>query len=67
MSDKKARRKPKYKSPVVVPLGELSRGIGYCAAGSHASPGYCSAGPGAATACTAGITATTACTAGTGF
>ena len=65
MSELKAKRKPKYESPVVVPFGELARGTGYCAAGSGAIGDYCTAGTLAGTACTAGTGAVTACTAGT--
>jgi len=65
MPDEK-KAKPKYKAPVVVHLGTLARGNGYCAPGSSADPGYCTAGTFAASACTAGGTATSAaCTAGT--
>jgi hypothetical protein len=78
MSDHNAKGKPKYESPVIVPLGEMARGagaecaagsnaVGNCRAGNSANPGYCQAGtianPGY---CTAGITASTACTDGTG-
>ena len=67
MTDDKKKAKRKYKTPIVIDLGALARGIGYCAAGSSASSGYCSAGPGAGAACTAGPGAGTACTGGALF
>ena len=66
MMDDKKKAKRKYKTPIIVDLGGLARGIGYCAAGSSADPGYCTAGFAAASACTGGATAiTAACTGGT--
>ncbi|MHB8837179.1 MAG: hypothetical protein ACYC9Y_15925 [Candidatus Methylomirabilia bacterium] len=66
MSDTEKKAKPEYEAPVIVPLGDLARGTGYCAPGSSASDGYCTAGIFAASACTAGGTASAAaCTAGT--
>jgi hypothetical protein len=67
-----------YQSPIVMDLGRLARGSGYCAAGSSpatdyceagilASGGYCTAGTFPGTACTEGISASTACTAGVGY
>jgi hypothetical protein len=65
MSKKDEKTKPKYEAPIVVPLGELARGVGYCAAGSSASDGYCTAGVAAASACTDGSVAlAAACTSG---
>jgi hypothetical protein len=76
MSDQNAKGKPKYESPVIVPLGEMAKGSGVCSTGSSvvtpscAAGGAdsavidCTAGPTAARACTAGNTAQTACTAG---
>jgi hypothetical protein len=66
MSDNEKRAKPKYEAPVIVPLGGLAHGTGYCEAGSSASDGYCTAGIAAASACTAGgVAAGAACTEGT--
>ena len=65
MSGNEKRPKPKYEAPVVVPLGSLAHGTGYCAAGSNAADGYCTAGVIASSACTAGGAAPAACTAGT--
>jgi hypothetical protein len=66
MSDNEKRIKPKYEAPIVVALGGLAQGTGYCAAGSSADPGYCTAGAAAATACTdGGVALTAACTTGT--
>ena len=51
MSDQTEKGKPKYESPIVVPLGEMAKGAGtggaLCAAGaSPLGPGnYCAAGP----------------------
>ena len=76
MSDNEKRAKPKYEAPIVLPLGGLAQGTGYCRAGSSPSegdctsgiiaPSYCTAGPGAATACTSGVGAKAACTDGSG-
>jgi len=66
MSENENRTKPKYEAPVVVALGGLAKGTGYCAPGSSADDGYCTAGIAAASACTAGgVAGTAACTAGT--
>jgi hypothetical protein len=64
MSDDEKKTKLKYEAPTVVPLGGLAQGMGYCAAGSNADSGYCTAGGVASSACTAGTTAPAACTAG---
>ena len=64
MSDKNTGRKLKYEAPVMIPLGTLARGLGYCSTGSGASDGYCEPGAAAAAYCTAGIAAGTACTQG---
>lgn len=64
MSDKNAKGKSKYESPVLVPLGEMAKGSGYCRTGSGASDGDCTSGGSAASYCTAGTSAGTACTAG---
>lgn len=53
MSEQKLKRKPRYETPTVVPLGKLARAAGACVAGS-----------GDATDCTAGGLAQNACTAG---
>lgn len=66
MRGKERKHRPPYETPVVVPLGGLARGTGYCAPGSAADVGYCTAGTAAASACTAGgIAVEAACTAGT--
>lgn len=65
MSENEKRTKPKYEAPIVVALGGLAQGTGYCEPGSIAPIGYCTAGGAAASACTAGGTAPAACTAGT--
>jgi hypothetical protein len=44
MSDNEKRTKPKYEAPIVVPLGELAQGTGYCKDGTNAAPEYCSTG-----------------------
>ena len=57
MSDYEKRTKPKYKTPTVVALGEIAKGVGYCTAGTAALTGYCSAGSvvgGSGAYCTAG-------------
>lgn len=70
-----ANGKSKYEAPILVPLGELAKGSGVCAAGSSVvgapweNVDVCTAGacvnPGAgATDCTPGFTATQDCTAG---
>lgn len=69
--------KKAYQKPIVMDLGEVARGSGYCAPGSSPAVGYCAAGgsaleycdagTNAGTACTAGFGAVTACTAGDGF
>ena len=64
MSDNEKKTKPKYEAPVVVPLGRLAHGTGYCRAGSSPSEGDCTAGTLAASYCTAGTSPTTACTDG---
>ena len=65
MSNNEKMAKPKYEAPVVIDLGEMSQGFGYCAAGTAAPLDYCTAGTAAGTACTDGsIALTAACTAG---
>ena len=56
--------KKAYQKPIVMGLGELARGSGYCAAGSLPAVGYCAAGGSALEYCDAGTNAGTACTAG---
>jgi hypothetical protein len=70
MSDQNPKEKPKYESPVLVPLGEIAKGSGVCAAGTAALntttgncfPGatvaavFCSAGGADAASCVAGGT-----------
>lgn len=46
MPDQKARKKSKYESPVLVPLGEMAKGSGVCTAGSSVVAPAC--GPGGA-------------------
>jgi hypothetical protein len=77
MSDQNATGKPKYESPIVVPLGEMAKGSGVCTTGSSvvapsctagavdAAVIDCTAGSNATQDCTAGPTATRDCTAGT--
>ena len=66
MADQNFKKKPKYESPIIVSLGDLAHGIGYCEPGSNADPGYCTAGNIAASACSAGGYALgAACSAGT--
>jgi hypothetical protein len=65
MSEQVAPKKA-YQKPIVMDLGEVARGSGYCAAGSSPAVGYCEAGGSALEYCTAGTNAGTACTAGTG-
>ena len=66
MSGDDKRTKLKYETPTIVVLGELARGVGYCAAGSGPGEGYCTAGNLPFTACTAGGAAPAACTGGAG-
>jgi hypothetical protein len=66
MSNKEKSPKPKYQTPIIVHLGELAFGRGYCEAGSNPSEGYCSAGSVASYGyCTAGGSAISYCKAGT--
>jgi hypothetical protein len=56
MSEKNPKRKSKYESPIVAPLGEIAKGSGVCSAGSSVAPAACVPG-GADTvglACTCG-------------
>ena len=66
MSDQNAKRKSKYESPVIVPLGEMAKGSGACAAGSSVAglgtPG--SGGPYGSTTCSAGTSPVDYCSAG---
>jgi hypothetical protein len=77
MSNQNAKGKPKYESPVIVPLGEMAKGSGVCSAGSSVTGGVawgdigtCAVGPcvvagGAGiTNCVAGPAASQDCTAG---
>ena len=77
MSSQNAKRKSKYVTPVLAPLGEMGKGAGEnCRTGSNANPGdctsvgttaqaYCAAGTTAESLyCSAGTSALTACTAG---
>jgi hypothetical protein len=79
MSNRNAKGKAKYESPILVPLGEMAKGSGVCTTGSSVAFPACSAGSshtggvscstgsgfgGAVIDCTAGATATRACTAG---
>jgi hypothetical protein len=65
MSDNEKRTKPKYETPLVVPLGGLAQGSGYCEAGSGDTTTYCTAGGINTTACSAGPMASdTTCSAG---
>ena len=75
MSYNEKRVKPKYESPILVPLGEMARGSGVCGAGSAVAGGVpwgdvgtCAVGacvqPGPITDCTAGALANQDCTAG---
>ena len=77
MSNKNAKSKLKYETPVLVALGEMGKGAGLsCNGGSNANPGnctsvgttaqsYCASGSTAqAEYCSAGTSAQTACTAG---
>ena len=67
------RTKPKYESPVLVPLGTQPSGAGDCTPGSNplfCTPGssatsMCQAGDGAS-GCTDGTAASTSCTPGDG-
>ena len=43
MSDNVKRTKPKYEAPIVLALGGVAQGTGYCSSGSSVD-GYCSAG-----------------------
>ncbi|MBF0502087.1 MAG: hypothetical protein HQM09_18250 [Candidatus Riflebacteria bacterium] len=63
MTDPNSRKKLKYESPILVPLGLLARGSGACTAGSGDTD-TCTAGGLALTACTAGNSAHAGCTAG---
>ena len=81
MSDQNFKTKPRYESPILVPLGEMVKGSGVCSTGSSAlnsttgncfagttvAAVFCSAGGGdtAPVNCTAGTNATTGCTMGT--
>lgn len=76
MSHDEKSTKPKYESPILVPLGGMAKGAGVacsagssantdCVAGGGANPGFCQAGTTATPGyCTAGITAQTACSDG---
>ena len=73
MSNQNAKGKPKYESPILVPLGEMAKGSGDCVAGlsdvvdctaGTAALNNCSQGVSALVACTAGLSAAAACTAG---
>lgn len=64
MSNQNVRRKLKYETPVVVSLGEISKGSGTCANGSNPDDS-CGSGFGANTSCGSGVTAGTTCGTGT--
>ena len=74
MVGENGKGKPKYGSPVLVPLGETAKGSGVCSAGTGVAGGVpwgdigtCSVGPcvlPGVTDCTAGAAATQDCTAG---
>lgn len=77
MPDNEKRAKPKYESPILVPLGEMARGSGVCGAGSAVAGGVPWGGTTTCTVgncvgaidplvpdCTAGPTAHQDCTAG---
>jgi hypothetical protein len=68
------QNKPKYESPILVPLGEIAKGLGLCGSnGSGDADGCTSVGSSAGRAgvsgyCTEGINARgDYCSAGTGF
>ncbi len=74
MSDHNAKGKPKYESPILVPLGEIAKGSGVCSVGSAVAGGVpwgdigtCAVGPcvlPGITDCAAGGDASNDCTAG---
>ena len=53
MNKKQKAGKKIYESPVIIPLGELATGFGYCSGGSSYS-GTCSAGHHAGGYCSQG-------------
>jgi hypothetical protein len=57
--------KPRYQTPVVIPLGELAKGAGACTGGSLPSDGYCTPGATAIVSCVDGDSADFEC--GTGL
>ena len=63
MPDKDGRTKPKYEPPTLVPLGELAKGSGDCAAGSSVGTD-CTVGGTAAGICVSGTGATGTCVGG---
>jgi hypothetical protein len=65
MSDNEKRTKPKYESPVLVPLGEMARGIGACGGGSSPDDS-CGSGAAAPTSCGVGTIPGTTCGTGGG-
>ena len=66
MTEQTDRGKPKYESPVLIPLGEMAKGSGQCEAGSAVElPCDCGGAPaGGITDCEPGYTATQDCTEG---
>jgi len=50
---RKREEKPKYESPVVIPLGEVIKGVGGCVPGGPGS-GSCGVGTGPGGACNSG-------------
>ena len=63
MSDKNARKKPKYEKPILISLGDMATGSGACTTGSGDTV-TCTAGGLAGIACTAGTAAQVGCSAG---
>ena len=60
------KKKSTYQAPILVPLGEMAKGSGVCAAGSSVIPAaVCAAGAADAADCTAGVNALNACSEGT--
>jgi hypothetical protein len=66
MTKKDERTKPKYETPTIVPLGELAKGIGTCAAVGSSPDDSCGSGTSAPTSCGGGNIAGTTCGSGTG-
>ena len=64
MSDNEKKTKPKYKTPTVIDLGGLARGIGACGSG-YSPDDSCGHGAIAHTSCGNGTIAVTTCLDGT--